>query len=210
MTADAAFLPIGLGSALAVVALLVAGLTWIPGVLVGPPAMQGSARGTALVVLVAAPLSIAGMAIARRGQIAGLMVWLGAVAYLLYNSVLFLFATPYNRLFLLDVAFLALAVFTLIRLFMICRTHSVSESPRVRHWVAGYVWAVVVLNAVAWLSGIMPSVLSDRPESITDGLGVATNPVYVQDLGFWLPAAAVIGWWLWSGGRWESCWPAAC
>ena len=161
--------------------------------------MQGSARGTALIVLIAALLSIAGMATARRGQIAGLMVWLGAVAYLLYNSVLFLFATPYNRLFLLDVAFLALAVFTLIRLFMICRTHSVSESPRVRHWVAGYVWAVVVLNSVAWLSNILPSVLSDRPESIIDGLGVATNPVYVQDLGFWLPAAAVIGWWLWFG-----------
>ncbi len=161
--------------------------------------MQGSARGTALVVLIAALLSIAGMATARRGQIAGLMVWLGAVAYLLYNSVLFLFATPYNRLFLLDVAFLALAVFTLIRLFMICRTHSVSESPRVRHWVAGYVWAVVVLNSVAWLSNILPSVLSDRPESIIDGLGVATNPIYVQDLGFWLPAAAVIGWWLWFG-----------
>ena len=161
--------------------------------------MQGSARGTALIVLVAAPLSIAGMVIARRGRIVGLMLWLGAVAYLLYNAVLFLFATPYNRLFLLDVAFLALAIFTLIRLVMAARTHAVSESPRVRHWLAGFIWAVVVLNCVAWLSRIIPSVLSDRPESITDGLGVATNPVYVQDLGFWLPAAAVIGWWLWSG-----------
>ena len=36
-------------------------------------------------------------------------------------------------------------------------------------------------------------------ESITDGLGVSTNPVYIQDLGFWLPTAAIISWWLWSG-----------
>ena len=46
---------------------------------------------------------------------------------------------------------------------------------------------------------MVPSLWSDRPESITDGLGVATNPVYIQDLGFWLPVAAMIGWWLWSG-----------
>jgi hypothetical protein len=198
-TGDAANLPIALGSALAGVALLVAGLTWIPGILDGPPAMQGSARGTALIVLVAAPLSIAAMVIARRGHISGLMLWLGAVVYLLYNAVLLLFATPYNRLFPLDVSFLALAIFTLIRLVMAARTHAVSESPRVRRWLAYYIWVVVVLNCVAWLSRIIPSVLSDRPESITDGLGVATNPVYVQDLGFWLPAASVIGWWLWSG-----------
>jgi hypothetical protein len=113
--------------------------------------------------------------------------------------VLFLFATPYNRLFLLDVAFLALAIFTLIRLVMVAGTQTVRESARARRWLAGYIWLVVVLNSVAWLRPVIPSVWSDRPESITDGLGVATNPVYVQDLAFWLPTAAIIGWWLWSG-----------
>ena len=199
MRAEPATLPVALGWALAAVGLLVAALTWVPGILIGPPAMQGSARGTAVVVLVAAPLSIAGITLARRGKIVGLMLWLGAVAYLLYNAVLFLFATPYNRLFLLDVALLALAIFTLIRLVMVARTQSVSESPRARRWLAGYIWLVVILNSVAWLRGVVPSLWSDRPESITDGLGVATNPVYIQDLGFWLPVAAMIGWWLWSG-----------
>jgi len=199
MRAELATLPVALGWALAAVGLLVAALTWVPGILIGPPAMQGSARGTAVVVLMVAPLSIAGITLARRGKIFGLMLWLGAVAYLLYNAVLFLFATPYNRLFLLDVALLALAIFTLIRLVMVARTQSVSESPRARRWLAGYIWLVVILNSVAWLRGVVPSLWSDRPESITDGLGVATNPVYIQDLGFWLPVAAMIGWWLWSG-----------
>jgi len=106
MRAELATLPVALGWALAAVGLLVAALTWVPGILIGPPAMQGSARGTAVVVLMVAPLSIAGITLARRGKIVGLMLWLGAVAYLLYNAVLFLFATPYNRLFLLDVALL--------------------------------------------------------------------------------------------------------
>jgi len=199
MPAEAAPLPVALGWTLAAVGLLVAGLTWIPGMLIGPPAMQGSARGTALVVLLAAPLSVVGLILARRGRLVGLVLWLGAVSYLLYNAVLFLFATPYNRLFLLDVAFLALAIFTLIRLVMVAQAQSVSESTRARRWLAGYIWVIVALNAVAWLRPVIPSAWSDRPESITDGLGVATNPVYVQDLAFWLPTAAIIGWWLWSG-----------
>jgi hypothetical protein len=62
-----AFLPVALGSALAAVGLLTGALTWVPGILIGPPAMQGSARGTAVVVLVAAPLSIVGITLARRG-----------------------------------------------------------------------------------------------------------------------------------------------
>jgi hypothetical protein len=82
---------------------------------------------------------------------------------------------------------------------MVARTQAVSESPRVRRALAGYIWLVVTLNAAAWLGEVVPSLWSDRPESITDGLGVATNPVYIQDLVFWLPAAAIIGWWLWSG-----------
>ncbi|HSU35747.1 MAG TPA: hypothetical protein VLJ88_08805 [Propionibacteriaceae bacterium] len=196
---ETAVLPVALGSALAAVGLLAAALTWVPGILIGPPAMQGSARGTAVVVLVAAPLSIAGITLARRGRTFGLMLWLGAVAYLLYNAVLFLFATPYNRLFLLDVVLLALAIFTLIRLVMVAGSQSVSESPRARRWLAGFIWLVVALNSAAWLRAVIPSMWSDRPESVTDGLGVATNPVYVQDLAFWLPTAAIIGWWLWSG-----------
>jgi hypothetical protein len=192
-------LPVALGSALAAVAQLVAAMTWIPGILAGPPAMQGSARGTAVVVLVVAPLSVVGMVLARRGRLAGLMLWLGAVAYLLYNAVLFLFATPYNKLFLPNVSLLALVIFTLIRLVTVAQTQMASEPQRTRRWLAGYIWLVVGLNSVLWLRGVIPSLLSDRPESIIDGLGVATNPVYIQDLAFWLPTAALIGWWLWFG-----------
>ena len=96
--------------------------------------------------MVVAPLSVAGMILARRGQIVGLMLWLGAVAHLLYNSVLFLLATPHNRLFRLDLALLTLAMYTLIRLVLVARTPTVSQRPRARRWLAGYIWLVVILE----------------------------------------------------------------
>ena len=44
--------------------------------------------------------------------------------------------------------------------------------------------------------------LADRPGAVTDGMGVATNPVFVQDLAIWLPAAAVVALGLWRRRPW--------
>ena len=53
-----------------------------------------------------------------------------------------------------------------------------------------------------WLSTIVPSIFADRPGAVTDGDGVATNPVFVQDLAIWLPAAAVVALGLWRRRPW--------
>lgn len=75
--------------------------------------MNGSARGTALVVLLIAVPSLAvAMWFAARGSARAQIVWLGAVGYILYNSVLFLFMSPFNNLFLLYVAMMSLAIWS--------------------------------------------------------------------------------------------------
>jgi hypothetical protein len=43
------------------------------------------------------------------------VIRLGTVAYLVYNSIMFAFATPFNELFLLYVAMLGLSIFTLVQ-----------------------------------------------------------------------------------------------
>ena len=108
-----------LSAALAGVAVVAAGLTlFVPRILYGPAAMNGSARGTALVMLViAVPVVTAGCwwATTRR-SVRGVVVWSGGLAYLLYNAVLFLLATPFNTLFLLYVAMLSLAIWSVLAL----------------------------------------------------------------------------------------------
>ena len=103
-----------LSASLAVVAAFAAAATaFVPGVLRGPSVMNGSARGTALVVLlVAVPALAIAMWFAGRGSARAQIVWLGAVGYILYNSTLFLFMTPFNQLFLLYVAMLSLAIWS--------------------------------------------------------------------------------------------------
>src|SRR5205085_4971259 len=118
-----------LSTALVLVAALASAMTFfVPGVLRGPAVMNGSARGTALVVLlVAVPVLSLSMAAAARGSARAPVVWLGGLAYTLYNAVLFLFFTPFNRLFLLYVAMLSLSLWSAIALGRRLDPHALRE-----------------------------------------------------------------------------------
>src|SRR4051794_35930212 len=75
--------------------------------------MQGSARGTALVLgAVAVPVLLASLWKASRGSGSALLVWAGALLYVVYNAVLFLFLTPFNAAFLVYVALLGFALWS--------------------------------------------------------------------------------------------------
>src|SRR5664279_2637104 len=101
-----------LSGAVLLVASVASGLTFgVDGVLTGPAAMNGSARGTALVLLVlTVPLLAVAMVLAARGSVGAVIVWLGALAHIAYNAQLFLYGTPFNHLFLMYVAMLGLSV----------------------------------------------------------------------------------------------------
>lgn len=190
-----------LALALAVVAAAAAALTFfVPGILLGPDVSNGNARGTALVILVLAiPALLLAIRLERRGSWRAVFVWLGALFYLGYNAFLFLFLTPFNSLFLLYITFQSLALFSTLALVRAVDPGRTIESMR-RLPVKGlaiFVWTIVVLNAVAWLQVVVPAVVAENPASFLEGLGVATNAVYVQDLAFWLPLMTVAAWWMW-------------
>jgi hypothetical protein len=191
-----------LSGALALVAAVgMAATAFVPGVLRGVPAMNGSASGTALVLLlVTVPVLVVAMLFAARGSIAAVLVWIGALAHVLYNSVLFLFATPFNSLFPLYVAMFSVALFSVL---LVVRQVD-AEDLRARfspglpvRAIAAYILLIVVLNAAAWLKGVIPGLFSSGSPAFLDGTGLTTSPIYVQDLAFWLPLMALAAVWLW-------------
>lgn len=180
---------------------LTAALTFfVPDVLLGPPVTNGNARGTALVMLaVATPALFAAMWMEHRGWRPARFFWLGSLFYLAYNAFLLLFLTPFNSLFLFYVATQSLTLFSIFYLVSASRDYptrtEVEQMPA--RGLALFVWVIVLLNTLAWLQVVVPAVLSDDPGSFLDGLGVATNAIYVQDLAVWLPVMALAGWWMW-------------
>lgn len=192
---------------LAAVAATAAAFTaFAPGLLRGTAVMNGSARGTALVVLlVAVPALVVSMVAASRGSARAVIVWLGAAAYLTYNSVLFLFATPFNELFLLYVPMLSLSIWSTVAVLHAIHVPSFAGrySPRLpARPIAVYLMAIAALNTLAWLRVVVPASMSGGAPSFLDGTGLTTNPVFVQDLAIWLPLMAVAAIWLWRRTAW--------
>ncbi len=195
-----------LSSALAVVAMVGASLTFfLPDALTGPAVTNGNARGTALVMMVAAvPLLVLSMLGATRGSWRFHVVWMGIVSYLTYNAVLLLFGTPLNSLFLLYVATFSLGLFSLGTLVYATEPLAISSHlvDLPRRGLAIYVWTIVGLNTLVWLRGIVPTIGAANPAAAVEDLGLTTNPSWVQDLAFWLPMAAIAAAWLWIRKPW--------
>lgn len=190
----------------AVADAVAAALTFfLPDILTGPAVMNGSARGTALIMLVLAiPLLLLSIWLERRGSRWAPPLRLGALAYLAYNCFMLLFATPFNSLFLLYIV----AMWSTAWAFGVCLLQADTSAAAERlplpsaRVVGGYIWLIVVLNVLAWMRTIVPATFASVPGSFLDGTGLATNPTFVQDLVFWLPGATLIGWLAWTRRPW--------
>jgi len=198
--------PYRIGVVLAAVAAVGAGATafW-PDVLHGPAVMQGSARGTSLVMLlVAVPTLLLAMRSTRRGSARATFAWLGALGYLAYNSVLLLFGTPFNALFLLYVAGLGLSIAGLVSLLSTVQVLRLAARAAAvpAHGIAAYLGVIALGNLLIWLKVVVPALGEGEHPGFLDGTGLVTNPIYVQDLAFWLPVAALAASWLWQHRPW--------
>ncbi len=194
-------LPLHLASVLVAVTIVTCSANLlVPDLLSGTSVMNGSAKGTSLVaLLVAVPLLVLSVQRAWSGSARALAVTAGVAAYLVYNSVLFVFATPFNQAFLAYVAMLGLAVASLVGLGFTLWSRVDELVSDVPWWVPTYAWLVVLLNGAAWLARVIPATYDEDPTGWLAGTGLPTNPVIAQDLALWLPAMAWLGWGVWKG-----------
>ena len=161
----------------------------------GPEVSIGSAQGTALVLLVVTvPVLVVSVILVGRGVTGALVGWLGAIGSIAYQSVLFLFATPFNAFFFLNVAMLGLAVYALVallgRLVVEEAARRIGTHAPVR-LIAAYLLLNAALYLLLWLSSTVPAVLSPGPPAFVEGSGMQTGVVQVLDLAFTLPLMAL-------------------
>ena len=168
-----------------------AGTAVVPDLLGGTAVMNGSARGTGLVVAaVGVPVLLVSLVRSSRGSRSGAAVALGTGAYLTYNAVMLCFATPLNSLFPAYVVMLGAGLFLLANAVPVVSTPTAVRDGRLLRWIGVWILTVVLLNSVLWLRQVAGAVVSDQPTDALDGTGLTTNPVWVQDLAFWLPVMA--------------------
>lgn len=141
--------------------------------------------GPALLVLAAGVL---------RGSDRAWLLWLGALAFTVYNYVIYAFTIHVGRLSLLWMAVLGLSVAALGAGLHRLDPAALAWSDRVPRRTVGLFLVVVgVLFALLWLSELLPAVVRGTVPSSARELGLPANPVHVLDLSFFLPAVVAAG-----------------
>jgi len=179
---------------------------FFPTIFRDPPMSAGNAQGTDVVILfVAIPALVISMLLAARGSLRAQIVWAGTLSYILYNAVLFAFDVAFNSLFLLYVATLSLALWSLVALLVQVDTESIrarfaSKMP-VRAF-ASYLLLISVIFFVTWMRQILPALFVPTTPAFLHGTNMLTSPVHVLDLGFALPLGVLGAVWLWQRKGW--------
>jgi hypothetical protein len=156
------------------------------------PTLPETLRGQDLVTLLAAIALLWGGIRARRGCLAGHLVWLAVCLYVPYTYLMYV-VSPYNDALLVYVAAIALGLFLLLdglfRLDAAAVAPAFVDVPR--RGAAWFLIGVALLFASLWLTDI----LSVWPGGVPDSLFTYDIPsiVHVLDLGVVLPLLVLAG-----------------
>lgn len=186
------------------IVLLVAGTSlaglFVPGLYRDPLAwrIQAVAQDFTDLVIVL-PLVVVGALLASRGSVRGLLIWLGAVSYLVYAFVIYAFAVQHNALFLAYVAALGCCIWGFAGAMVAADWRGLAaHTTRVPGRTAGgFIVVLAVAFLLLWLGDEVPAVLNGVPPQSLAGTGALTNPVHVLDLAMVLPAMFLIGLGMW-------------
>jgi hypothetical protein len=146
-------------------------------------------------LIVGLPLLLGVVWLAHRGSLVSLLLWPGALFYLLYTYAIYLVGAPFGPLFLVYVGLVALTAFTTV--FLVASLDSVA----VRHKLAGSVPARTIGGVLVVLA--LMTVAQDAGGAIATALagGTPIEPVarrvWTIDLALEVPAVLAGGALLW-------------
>jgi hypothetical protein len=178
----------------------------MPELVHGPAVMVGSMRGTALVVLVlAVPLVIVAMAAARRGSLLGVVGWIAGVGFIAYQGWMFLFAIPFNGLFLVYVVMFGCSFWAFVALLLGLRADAFASaftSALPARLLAGWMVASCLAFYALWLKNVVPALFDSAAPAFLVGSGMVTPTNYVLDMALFLPFTIAVARALWRRTPW--------
>lgn len=153
--------------------------------------------GNDLVTLVlGAPLLVLGLGLARGGSPRGLLLWIGMLAYAVYNYAYYLLGAALNRFFALYVVLAVTSAAALIMALTGIDPAAVAAQFRAKTPVrvlGGYFMFVAFGLSVIWLATWAAFAFASKPTPVETE---AFKLVAALDMGFMVPVLALGGYWL--------------
>lgn len=145
-------------------------------------------------LFIISPLLLITSFLAYKKNNAAMLIWSGAIFYLIYSYVIYTFSIHFNSLFIVYCFILGLSFYS----FMYFILSQISE--QVIDWyssnihiktISVFLIVIAILFYFLWLSEIIPALIKNKiPKSINEN-GLITNPVHVLDLSVVLPGLLV-------------------
>jgi hypothetical protein len=148
----------------------------------------------ALNIVVGLPMLLGSMWLARRGSLIGLLLWPGALFYILYDYGYYVLGAPFNAFFLAYIALMTLSAYTMIGIVSSIDGDAVRDQlvstvpPRL---TGGVLVVLALLFTTLWTLMTVAALLSGTP------LDPIAHVVVIMDLTVQLPALLVGGILLW-------------
>ena len=153
-------------------------------------------------LVVALPLLAGGLAATTRGSSRGLLLWLGALGYALYNYAYYLFGAALNAFFPLYLAAVIAAALALIVSLSTIPARSIARrfpSHAPVRLIGGYFLFVSLSLSVVWIGMWFAHVFAGMPTPIEPE---AFKVVAALDITLMVPALALGGGLLWKHRPW--------
>lgn len=144
----------------------------------------------ALNLVVGLPILAGSMWLARRGALIGLLLWPGALFYVLYDYGYYVLGAPFNAFFLIYIALMTLSAYAMIGVVVsidAAVVHARLAEAVPARLVGGFIAALAVLFTALW-SAISVSTFASGAQ-----LELVPRVVTIMDLTIQLPALFVGG-----------------
>ena len=144
-------------------------------------------------LLIGLPILLGSMGLARRGRLIGLLLWPGALFFVLYNYMVYLFAMPLNVAFLLHLTLVTLSAYTVVGLIASLDGQAVRQqlTGSVPERIAGGILAGLGLLFLLRVIGVLVSALTNGTPIADTELGLHVSDVVIA------PALVIGGVLLW-------------
>lgn len=185
--------PLSVGVALIMAVASVAGLLDPTGIYPDAARLESFVPNDAVNVVVGLPILLGSMWLARRGSLLGLLFWPGALFYVVYTYIVYVFAMPVNVMFLLYLALIVVSAYTISRLVASIDRHVVQQrlAGAVPHRLAGGVLAVLGVAFFLRVIGIVVGSVSSQTPIAADEFALHIGDLLLS------PAWVVAGMLLW-------------
>jgi hypothetical protein len=157
-------------------------------------------KGNDLVTLfIMVPILVTALFLSARGSQRALLVWMGALDYMLYNYAFYLFAGAFNWFFLVYTASLGLSIFALI--FGLVSLDASTFAQRFRSktpvkWIAGYMLLSALGLSIVYLAQSIGFIFTRQLPAVVTRTNHPTSIVFALDLTLLIPVMILGAIWL--------------